>query len=124
MATIFKISLCLLFLLFAANSFGQDDMGKAGSVLDSILAIIRGIAGSDGISLWIKAILMGVLLLGGIFGKIWWSIYKRKMREKKAKENRARDQQRETQQNQEENTQAQSDAEEIRNRIRSNNGDT
>lgn len=93
-------------------------VNQATGWVDSILSIFKGVANSDTVSIWVKAILILVCILCGVGGGIWWAVYKNKMREKKSEQTSIKDEIQNIGNNQSVNNQTESDAQDIRNLVK------
>ena len=121
METFRKIIILFIPCIALANESVEETGKQVMGIVDSLIKIFKGIALSDGISLWIKAILMGLVVVGGLVGSIWWKIYKKKLREERARQAEIEDQQRDITNNQNENSQINNDAQDLRDRMRNGN---
>lgn len=106
-------------IILLGNVYAQDVVDeKSLGAFEEILKIISGIIRSEGISLWVKAILIVFLFIMGTIGGVWWSKYRESLRQREIEENRRREQERDIANNQRDNEQAESDANRLRDQIR------
>lgn len=100
-----------------------SDSGRIIPMYEFLTESIKGISTSDGVSLVVKAALVGLLTIGGLAGLVYSFYFSAKIRKQKAEEAKSDDTVYEIKVNDAQSDQAESDASELRKEFEGKDGD-